>query len=608
MNRQVTTWNRAIEDRVMNRNRKNKKIQTGRVSVALGIIALAVSAAPQFAFAQQGGGTGTGGQNPGSPTAPPAPGQVSPNAGQRNPAPNSGNNPATVSGQNGAGQPTTPAGGNQSLPLAGQNNSPNFDLARTVQSALASSAVILTAQRQVDIDDKLADAIESRNRPNLNASGSATRFDAPTTIGFGGGAPVTVLQEHTEQLTISLYQQIDLLGQVRAAKSQARLQQAADRAILELQSQGRALQAKTIYFNLLRAQHQVQVAETNLRSAQVQEQTARRLYEGQVGQKIDFLRASTNVAQAQQDLLAAQNRQEVSHASFNNLVGRPLTAPVEAVDVAGVSVGADIQPSGAAVGNTPQTTLPTFTPFSVPQSEINSINVDDSIRVAQTRRPEILQSAALARAAQVGIRIAREGQEPTFSLSASGNYFPTTSFQAPRQRTAALTATFRIPLYDGGLTRDRIAEARLRSDIAKTSEESSRSDVALEVRQAYLNLSTAARQIDATNAALEQAIAARQLAQVRYEGQVGLFLEVTDAQAALTRAENSQVDAVYNYLTARAQYENVLGIPARQQTNTLSISALSSAAPVTPIAPVSTAPAVPPTVPATPIQAPVSTP
>jgi outer membrane protein len=85
--------------------------------------------------------------------------------------------------------------------------------------------------------------------------------------------------------------------------------------------------------------------------------------------------------------------------------------------------------------------------------------------------------------------------------------------------------------------------------------------VTLDVRQADLNLLTAARQIGAANTALQQAIAARQLAQARYEGQVGLYLEVTDAQAALVQAENSQVNAVYDYLVARAQFENALGTP-----------------------------------------------
>ena len=104
-------------------------------------------------------------------------------------------------------------------------------------------------------------------------------------------------------------------------------------------------------------------------------------------------------------------------------------------------------------------------------------------------------------------------------------------------------------------------ESRLSTENAQTSLASTRSDVALDVRQSYLNLATAARQIGAANAALQSAIAARQLAELRYQGQVGLYLEVTDAQSALVQAENNQVDAVYNYLVARAQFQNAIGAP-----------------------------------------------
>jgi outer membrane protein len=119
-----------------------------------------------------------------------------------------------------------------------------------------------------------------------------------------------------------------------------------------------------------------------------------------------------------------------------------------------------------------------------------------------------------------------------------------------------------IPLYDGGATRARVQAARLETENARTALDRRMRDVALQVRQAYLNLVTASRQIDAANTALQQAIAARQLAQARYEGQVGVYLEVTDAQAALVQAETSQVDAVYSYLIARAQFEHAIGAPS----------------------------------------------
>ena len=228
-----------------------------------------------------------------------------------------------------------------------------------------------------------------------------------------------------------------------------------------------------------------------------------------------------------------------------------------------------VAPGGAALAPTVVGTPNAdaiFQPFAAPIQDVNAINVDQAVTSAQAQRPEILQQATLLRASDIGARIARSGLEPSFSVSASGNYFPTLSFQNPRKRTAALTVAIAIPLYDGGVTRDRIAEARLQTLNARTTLDSTKEDVALQVRQDFLNLATAARQIEAANVALQQAVGARQLAQVRYEGQVGLYLEVTDAQAALVQAENAQVDAVYNYLISRAQFENALGTPPTGNT------------------------------------------
>ena len=361
---------------------------------------------------------------------------------------------------------------------------------------------------------------------------------------------------HQEILQLNISNRFDLSGQIHAASSQARLQSLADEFILGEFRNARILRAQTIYFNTLRAEHQVQVANAALRNAQQQESDAAKLYVGQIGAKIDLLRAQTQVANANQNVTASVNSLAIAQTSYNNLAGRPLDAPVAVLDVPGVTVGDEVSDS-SSVGTA---ATPAQAPYSVPASDA-AINITQALKTAETRRPEILAAQVNIRVAETGIKLARAGLDPSLSLSAAGNYYPTPSFQFPRQRTAQLTATLSIPLYDGGATRDRVDEARLRTENARTSLASTETDVALDVRQSYLNQATAARQIDAANAALKSAVAARQLAQIRYQGQVGLYLEVTDAQSALVQAENAQVDAVYNYLVSRAQFENAVGTP-----------------------------------------------
>jgi outer membrane protein TolC len=445
-----------------------------------------------------------------------------------------------------------------SVPLPIDNTGPEtFTLAQTINAATESSSDLQVAARNVEIDRKRADEAAAAARPNLRANASATRYDQATKIAIGDSPPIEVQKNHSELLSINLADSLDIMGQIRAASDQAKLQSLADQFTYDQIRNGRILRSQTIYFNLLRAQHQVRVAQQNLKAAQQQLTDAQNLFAGQVGQKIDVYRAATQVATAQQQLLTAQNNEDVARVSFNDLVGRPLTARSDVVDVPGANVGEDVTGTTSVGAGAP----PAFTPFAVAPESISGIDIDQSLATALTHRPEVLASEVNVRVAQKGIKLARAGQEPTLSLDAAGDYFPTTSFQTPRQRTAEITANVSVPLYDGGATRDKIDEARLRTQNAQTVSESTRSDVSLDVRQAYLGLRTAAGQIDAANTALQQAVAARRLAQIRYEGQVGTYLEVTDAQAALVQAENSQVNAVYDYLIARAQFENALGTP-----------------------------------------------
>lgn len=517
-------------------------------------------------------GTGVGNSTSGPGTgANGAPGTGAPGTN----APGTNGTPGTVGSTNntggvgaaqngiGAGGGTTGVNGTTggslgSIPAPGATaGAQNYSLSQTVQAALQTSADVETATRNVEIDRRRADEAAAEGRPNVGASGTAIRYDQATKISIGAGPALEVTPTHQEILQLNVSDRLDLNGQIRAASNQARLQSLADGFILGQLRNARILRAQTIYFNTLRAQHQVDVAGAALTNAQQQQTNAVQLNAAGVGQKIDVLRANTQVANARQNLAAAQNNLSIAISSFNDLVGRPLDSSLRLADPQDITIRqpvTDFSYVGAQ-------DLKAAVPLPGAPAEVTAIDVGQALRMANTQRPEILAAQVNVRVSETGVTLARSGLSPTFSLNAAGNYYPTPSFQFPRQRTAQVSATLTIPFYDGGATRDRVQEARLRTENARTTLASTRSDVALDVRQAYLNLATAAQQIEAANAALQSAIAARQLAELRYRGQVGLYLEVTDAQAALVQAENAQVDAVYNYLVTRAQFQNAVGTP-----------------------------------------------
>jgi outer membrane protein len=547
--------------------RKQLQRHLGSTAALAGAVSVFVSlTVASFGQAGTGAASAPGSSATGAASAPgsPASAAASPSASQSGsgqPSASPTGSPSPISAPSGATGPSSsftqvPAPANAGsvvVPTAGANG--HYDLSTTIALALQASSDLAIANRNVDIDRKRSGIAAAAGNPKVNASGSATRFDAPTTVAFGG-KPFTVLGNNTQTLALGIAERIDITGEIHAAASQENLQSIEDGLVARQIANQRILTAQTTYYNLLRAEHQVAVAEAALATAQTQETNAVTLNEEQVGQKIDVLRANTQVATAQQQLDQANANLGIAREDLNNVIGKPIDAPAEVDDVPGVTVGEAVT-SATNVG-APAANVPLFTP---PTADVAGTDMNQGIATANTNRPEVLAAEVGVRVAQTGVKLARSGLEPTLDLAATGDYYPTTSFEDPRQRVAAITATLTVPLWDGGATRDSVAEAKLQVDNAQSALDSQHTDVALDVGQAYLNLTTAASQIDSANTALQEAIAARQLAQIRYEGQVALYLEVTDAQSALVAAENNQVNAVYDYLVARARYQNAIGVP-----------------------------------------------
>ena len=273
------------------------------------------------------------------------------------------------------------------------------------------------------------------------------------------------------------------------------------------------------------------------------------------------------------NLFAAENSLSNQQNNFNDLIGHPLGNQATAVDAPGVTTGTAVSTNVAASSSSTDIAAATAAEVQVPPASsfftpntAPPVSLEEGLRLAQKQRPELLADQVNVQAAARQVQITRTNNYPTLSLNASGDYYPQTDFQTPRHSLGVYTVQLNIPLYDGGETAGQVREQRANQANTKTLFGSDQTEVELQVRQSYQNLQTAAEQISSANVALQEAIAARELAQVRYANGIGLYLEVTDAEDALVQAETNQVNAVYNYLTSRAEYENAIGAPQLSST------------------------------------------
>ena len=85
--------------------------------------------------------------------------------------------------------------------------------------------------------------------------------------------------------------------------------------------------------------------------------------------------------------------------------------------------------------------------------------------------------------------------------------------------------------------------------------------VALDIRQAFLNIEHYRRSIAANEAALRAAEESFALAPERYGLGTGTLLERLQAQNALFQARNNRVQAIFNYHIQLPQLELAMGAP-----------------------------------------------
>jgi outer membrane protein len=411
------------------------------------------------------------------------------------------------------------------------SQSTKITLQEAIQRAEAHSTAVRSAQSAVKTSKARLGEQSSRSLPHVSLDGAATRYDDKTTVTLPGAGSFEIMPDHQEQLGIVLAQDFDISGQIGASISQARLGLMASQYAAQASIEDEALNATSAYYGVLHAAQGVQVAQAALDDYQEQLRTTTKLFQGGVGQKIDVDRSQSQVADAERELTARQNDLDSAQSTLNDLVGNPL--------------------------DTKLSLEPILNGSSYPQTS----NRPALIAKAMDKRPEALAATVEVAAAKKGIQIARGANGPSLTMSLSGYHYPSTSFVSPRENVGALTFSLSIPVFDGGLGREQVSEAKSLVETAEADQDHTRRQIALQVQNAALDVDTAKKRLDAAQVAESSADQARKLAQQRYEAQVGLYLEVTDAQAALTAAQSAVNDATYDLLTAEARLARAINDP-----------------------------------------------
>jgi outer membrane protein TolC len=228
-------------------------------------------------------------------------------------------------------------------------------------------------------------------------------------------------------------------------------------------------------------------------------------------------------------MVKAENDLATAKASFNILLRRDIRAPLSVVDIL------------------------EYKPFPM--------GFEESLYEALRQRPEIKTAQINIEQAKENVKVAKSEFYPTISLTggyARASDEPSLLGDGSNDRwTVQTLATF--TLWNWGNTAYKVGENKVKVTQAEDAKVQIIEGIILEVKNGYLNMLVAEKNISVVEKAVEQAEENLRMNEERYKYQVATQTDVVNAVTLLTQTRTNYYGALSDFNVAKAQLERAMG-------------------------------------------------
>lgn len=161
------------------------------------------------------------------------------------------------------------------------------------------------------------------------------------------------------------------------------------------------------------------------------------------------------------------------------------------------------------------------------------------------------------------LKVAKRAWYPTLALSASYSWMSSSNgnpFTGLRWTPYSLVGlTLNVPLYQGGSRINKIRETEIQVEQMRLTRENLERSVAMQVDLAVDNIKLNVKQIASSNENVLQAERAHDIMEKSFKIGAASYLDLRDAELALTQTRLTYYQSIYNYLIARCDLDLLLG-------------------------------------------------
>ena len=417
--------------------------------------------------------------------------------------------------------------GSASLAAAGDH--PGCSLDEAYQAALGNSEVIKIAQEDLMQTSSRVDQAWSYIYPRVDGKAVYTRYNE--TLPPGGG-PMLFQPLGQLQAAIVVTQPLYTGGRTLAALRTAQTMRTAGGVTVSLVRQEILLQVADAFYGVLKATKAVTISKRSLGRLEQQRSITAREAETRStkANKSALMRADALVSMARISAVRAGDNLAIARERFRML-----------------------------------TKLPNDLDLVEPQRLSPSDESLESMTAAALRDRDDLASARLnSRIAEENITIVKGGHLPQVAAVAGASYTDSSPATAMDATVYYGGVQVEIPIFEGGLMKAEMAEARSKVRQAELALSLAEESVKTEVHDAFINLKSVSSVVDTAKEQLSYA-------QGNYEAVSSLFadgllssLSMIDAEQALTLAESELANAEYDQQLAILHLRKSIGMLGRE--------------------------------------------
>ena len=407
-----------------------------------------------------------------------------------------------------------------------------ISLNEAIEIALSESNTIKIAEMTIEKTGYAQKGAYSALYPNISATGNYQRtLKRQVMVMEMGGQPMSIEVGTANNVTAGLSAAMPL---VNAQLWQSLKLSALDVELAVEQARSSRIsmvsQVKQAFYSVLLAKEAYDVYKEVYDNAQKNFEDIEKKYNVGKASEFEYLRAKVNVNNSEPEVYSAENAVTLAIWQLKAIMGIDLNTEI---DVEG--------------------SLSDYANELVVYLTNDNVSFENNTNLIQLR----IQDEMLSRT----IKMTKFQYIPTLSASFAYNYIAMgNTFDMSWNPYSVVALSLNIPIFDGFSKRNSIRQYQKTQDILRLNIEDAERNLNIALENYRDKMNTSVKRYTAAEATLEMAQKSYNISEKMYEVGKATLVELNDTQLALTQAQLTMSQAIYQYMTNKAAIDELMGV------------------------------------------------